>query len=87
MLRKGRHQSVTHPETLARGDRNGSRLYPEKHQGMRNSQARLTDDIVRTIRRLYIPRVMRLKDLAQMFGVSESLISMILSRKIWKHIE
>ncbi len=50
---KGRHRQANTPETAARGDRNGARLYPERIlRGERHPGAKLTDAEVARIREL-----------------------------------
>lgn len=53
--------------------------------GDRHPNAKLTADDVRTIRE-WAPAGWAHNDLAEAFGVSRSLISMVLSRRIWAHI-
>jgi HNH endonuclease len=48
---------------------------------------KLTDEDVREIRQAYQPGVVRLRDLAEKYGVSESVISVVKDRKSWKHVE
>lgn len=52
-------------------------------KGQDHGEAKLIDDDVREIRRSTLPGIL----LAQDFGVSPSLISLIRLRKAWKHIE
>lgn len=56
--------------------------------GMHNGQAKLTDDKVREIRRRYKPRSPTDggKALAAEFDVHVTIISMVMSRKIWAHV-
>jgi predicted XRE-type DNA-binding protein len=60
--------------------RNGGRT------GSANGNAKLTEDIVREIRRLYATGEFSQRELARRFGVSQSVISRIVGRQIWKHI-
>ena len=46
----------------------------------------LTEDIVREIRKRYIPRVVTLAFLAQEYGTSMSNVSAIVLRKRWAHV-
>ncbi len=57
--------------------KHGTRLIGEQ-MGL----AKLTDGDVREIRRIGLP----LKQHAVRYGVSKTLISMVLKRKIWKHV-
>ena len=87
MVDKGRHWMHTHPEKVLRGDQVWTRRFPERvPRGAAHNQAKLTDDDVRAIRQLYKPGSIKHQDLAEQFGVSRSLISMILARKIWTHL-
>lgn len=55
-------------------------------QGEGNAAAKLTDSLVLKIRAEYLPIHGRMKTLAKKFGVSGATISMVVNRKIWKHI-
>lgn len=55
-------------------------------KGSRNGRAKLTDDDVRCIRELLREGVTQ-KQLATRFRVARSLISVIGSRRLWRHIE
>lgn len=50
--------------------------------GMKNRHAKLTDDQVREIRAASGTTL----EIAQAFGVSQPLVSMIRTRRIWRHI-
>lgn len=52
-------------------------------RGEQINTAKITEDDVREIRKTGKP----LKPLAEKFGVSETMISLILKRKAWKHVE
>lgn len=100
-LRGDDHWSRRHPERIARGDANGSRKHPEKvprgalhgarlHpesvlRGEKQGGAKLTDDVVREIRRRREGGEL-LRVLAADFGVTETLISLVAKRKAWRHI-
>jgi hypothetical protein len=47
--------------------------------------AKLTDDDVREIRRLYATGKFSQQELARLFGVSQRMIGFIVRRKSWKH--
>lgn len=71
MVAKGRN--VTHiKEFIKRGEENG--------------KAKLTDDKVREIRRMYIPQVVGYKRIAKIFGITPNMVSYIVRGKNWKHI-
>lgn len=83
-----------YPERLAWGDDNPSRKYPERlKRGSEHYRAKLTEKIVRKIRAAYSSRTLsprkggvRQQDLADHYGVSQLLVSLIVRRKIWKHV-
>lgn len=85
----------THAENLAdasrkgwraSGDKNGSRLHPERvSRGEAHSLALLTENNVRAIRERAAAGE-QLKTLALEFDVSRSLVSMICARKRWRHV-
>ena|SRR6185437_442844 len=69
----------------AYGDKNGSRLYPEKYQGENNSQSKLSfEDIVEIRKRCSSGQTQR--NVAKDFNVNEAHISLIVRRKSWKHV-
>jgi hypothetical protein len=71
----------------AHGDRHGARLHPETvRRGTRNAAARLTDENVIDIRRRYAAGETQMT-LASAFAVSQPLISQIVRRKVWTHLE
>ena len=87
--RGDRSGARTHPERLARGDRSGSRLHPERlnpARGEQNWSAKLTDDDVREIRRRRAAGETGVS-LAREFGVVKQMISNIILRKSWAHVE
>lgn len=63
----------------------GGRMPPQ--HGTNNPLAKLTDDRVLAMRRLYSTGRYRHADLAEMFGVSRSNVTMIVSGKAWRHVE
>lgn len=85
-LRGDDHYSRTKPERLARGDNHGSKTHPEKiPRGEKQGNAKLTDQQVIEIRRRYSNGEYGVA-LAKVFGVSQSLISVIVRREAWTHI-
>ena len=58
----------------------------ERSRGPQNPKARLSDDDVREIRRLAVGGVTQ-RDLAAQYGVDQSLISRIVTRRRWAHLE
>ncbi len=70
------------------GDRQWTRIYPERVlRGEQHSQARLTEEQVREIRRRYIPRKISCQQLASEYGVNWRTIHAVVSRQTWRHIE
>ena len=55
-------------------------------KGSKHGMAKLTEDQVLEIRKLYATGDYTQTALAKMFGVSQDLISRIVNRKIWVHI-
>lgn len=57
-------------------------------KGMDNVHAKLTDDIVRYIRNVYVPfcRTYGTRALARQFGVTHGIITKIIQNKKWKHV-
>lgn len=77
------HYSHTKPELMARGDRNGSRLYPERlKRGEANARAKLCEAQVVDIR----ASKDRVAVIAKKYAVSPSLIRLIIRRSLWKHV-
>jgi hypothetical protein len=88
MFKKGRNGSNTKPERLARGDKNGARLHPERlARGEANPAAKLTKAEVIQIRELYAAGGTTLMKLGAQFGVSYAMISLIVRRQKWAHIQ
>jgi len=63
--------------------RNGKWRAPK---GIAHSRAKLTEDDVREVRRLYATGKFTQQELALKFGVSQMTISNIVRRKLWKHV-
>lgn len=81
-----RSGSRTHPERLARGDANGSRLYPERlKRGEDATGSKLTEESVRQIRSEHASGATQ-KEIAARHGVSQTLVSAVVRRVIWKHV-
>jgi hypothetical protein len=95
-ISKGRHSTqradfadliragVAHRVTI---QRYGKDHPNSRFTGERNSQAKLTEDDVREIRKRYVYRVVTLQSLAAEFNVSFYTINQIVRRKAWKHID
>lgn len=83
-----RNGARTHPERLARGDRNGTRRHPEAlPRGEARPGAKLNESTVKTILRECVPGGRTQEETARRLGVSRSLVSLVVRRKIWTHVE
>lgn len=94
-----RNGSRLHPELLARGDRHGSRVMPERWargdrhhsrarpelvaRGEKHGNAKLTWEIVRAIRARYAAGGVTQNQIAAEIGVCTSLISHVVTRRLW----
>lgn len=56
-------------------------------QGIKNHRAKLNDEKVREIRRLYSSGVMRIPKLSALYGVSTNVMWRVVNRVSWKHVE
>lgn len=80
----------------ARGDRNGSRLYPERNgirlnpqcaaRGEASGTAKLNNDAVREIRRR-VTEGATFSELGRTFGVHRVTVRKIAHGKAWRHVE
>ena len=70
----------------ARGDRNAMRLYPGLLRGEKNGRAKLNEDQVREIRSQHAQCHSSYKELAIKYGVTKTLVGLIVTRKNWKHV-
>jgi hypothetical protein len=55
-------------------------------KGERHGKARLTEDAVREIRRLWLSGKMLQRQIANQFGIAEVTVSSIVTGRKWKHI-
>ena len=79
------HYAYAANNCRAMGDRNGSRLHPEKvPRGESHGMARLTEEKVREIREL--ASTLSKTQIAHDFGVSRQTVSDVIARKRWTHI-
>jgi DNA invertase Pin-like site-specific DNA recombinase len=70
----------------AKGDRNGSRLYPEKVlRGDKNGNAKLTEELVKHAFKLRTEGITLVK-IAKEIGCSRAQVCRILRGKKWAHI-
>lgn len=73
----------TYSDNMADSIRNGKF---RTSKGNANGMAKLTEDNVREIRRLYATGNFTQRELALRFGVSHATIGRIVRREIWKHV-
>jgi hypothetical protein len=72
---------------VARGDRNGTRLHPERVlRGSNQPQAKLDERRAASIRARYARGGISQRALAESFDVAQSIICRIVRRKGWRHV-
>ena len=82
-----RSTSRRFPERLARGLRSGKYTHPEKTpRGEQHGVAKLNDEFVREIRKLYATKQYTQKQLAAQYNVCGRTISLIVRRLGWAHV-
>lgn len=82
-----RNGSRLHPERLVRGDNHPSRITPEKwRRGEENGSARLTVDQVRAILLRYTTGGVLARELSAEYGVSTTTIYRIVHGHNWSHV-
>ncbi len=62
------------------------RVLGRDSRGSRNGYAKLTDDDVVEIRRMYAAGSTTQKEIATKFGICRSMVTRIVNRVIWRHI-
>lgn len=98
-----RNGARLHVDRRPRGDRNGSRKFPERvSAGVRRRaqsrpesfvrgeafwSAKLTADLVREIRRRYAAGEGSHKKLAAEYGIAQSSLRQVVTRRSWRHVE
>ena len=94
MVRRGRSASGdrqafrVHPEVVPRGKNHYWNKHPEKRlRGEQASKAKLTNEQVIEIRRLYDTRQATRKELREQFRVGQTTIQSIVTRKAWTHLD
>lgn len=82
-----RHYSHTKPECVSRGDRHYTRVRPWSTMvGEKNGASKLTSDSIREIRARFSTGCVTQQQIADQFGVSRSLVGLIVTMKIWRHV-
>lgn len=83
--------SCVNPEHLVHGDQAANmadKLVKDRNlRGERLSQSKATNKSVREIRQIYAAGGITQDELGAQYGISSSVISRIITRKIWKHID
>ena len=80
-----RHGSKLHPQSLARGGRNGAAKYPERYRGELNGNSRLTLAEVQSIREMATSGLKHTA-IAKLFSVTSSHVHKIVHRHNWRHV-
>lgn len=74
---------VTHEENV----RHACEVLGKHVRGERNPNAKLTEEDVHSIRQQHATGTLSQYKLADMFGVTQSIISYIVNRRTWKHVK
>lgn len=84
--RGDRHGSKTYPERWLRGDRHWSRLHPDRVlRGSKAPGAKTTESKVLEIRQMHAAGE-QTKIIAQRFEISPAAVYFIVTRKTWAHV-
>lgn len=87
MARKGRTVQGNTPETAARGMRNAmANGTARRSRGEANGFARLTEDIIRAVRRAHAGGESQ-GSIGRRMGIPQPYVSQIVRRKSWAHVE
>lgn len=74
--------------TACRGESHYTFLRPGcREHGEDKPNAKLTDQLVKTIRDEYASGGWSYKRLAQRYGVSQTLVALVVRREVWRHVE
>jgi len=74
----------TSADNMKDRDRKGHTAHPK---GVLNGGAKLSESIVKQIRKRYAVGSVNQRELGKQFGISQATISVIISRKKWRHIK
>lgn len=70
----------------ARGDKSSSRLHPDTlARGEKNGNAKLTQSKVEWARTQYDARALTIASIARRLGISESAAHLVVKRRTWRH--
>lgn len=72
---------------MTRKGRNIRQTHPEKFRGENAGLAKLTEEQVRDIRRLYAAGGVTYKELARRYGVAKYAIQSVVKRLTWREVE
>jgi hypothetical protein len=78
---------AAHPESIIRGARHYLTRTPGLQRGELNRFSRLTEEQVREIRRRYAAGGILQRQLATIYGVTQTAISGVLRRRLWPHVD
>jgi hypothetical protein len=73
-------------QDAANKGRNPMQTNPERLEGERNGEAKLTEEQIVLIIKEYIPGIVRQVDLASKYNVSQTTISSVVNRRSWDHV-
>ena len=72
----------------ARGMRAGLNVHPEAaRRGVTHGNSKLTDDVVRQIRKQYDPKLRNGAILAKVYGINKATVYSVVLNKTWAHIK
>ncbi len=84
LTRGENHWTFTHPEKRLYGDKNGARKHPEtRARGIKNGNAKLTEEIANDIRQEYKAGGITQMNLAEKYKLNICTINAVLTNKIW----
>jgi hypothetical protein len=82
-----RNGAYTHPENRPRGERHGLVIDPSRAlRGTQTWNAKLTDDVVREIRARFAAGETKVS-IARAFGVTRTLVYLVVTRQAWAHVK
>ena len=88
VLKGDNHPARINPERMARGERHGSRTHPEQlPRGEAHHFAKLTEESVINMRKIYAEGGVSQRAVARQFGVTQRTSYRIIARKSWRHIK
>lgn len=71
---------------IGHGPRHGTKTCPERYRGENSSHAKITDQQVIEIRKMYIPGIISQRTIAEMYGLCQQTVHEIITNQIWKHL-